>query len=103
HGAARTWGPPCTYSEEFGRFPPELRTCGRCRLILASTSLRWRCEMARVEQATGLDAGSSAGMRARVVKGGDGFRAEQGSDYRPGISAETVGAKSLWLGIASIA
>jgi uncharacterized RmlC-like cupin family protein len=59
--------------------------------------------MARVEQATGLDAGSSAGMRARVVKGGDGFRAEQGSDYRPGISAETVGAKSLWLGIASIA
>jgi uncharacterized RmlC-like cupin family protein len=26
----------------------------------------------------------------------------QGSDYVPGISAETVGAKALWLGMATI-
>ena len=36
------------------------------------------------------------------MKGGGGYRAEQGSDYLPGISAESVGAKALWLGIATI-
>jgi len=36
------------------------------------------------------------------VKGGGGYRAEQGSDYLPGISSESVGAKALWLGIATI-
>ncbi len=40
--------------------------------------------------------------KASVVKGGAGYRAEQGSDYIPGISAETVGAKALWLGIVTI-
>jgi uncharacterized RmlC-like cupin family protein len=33
-----------------------------------------------------------------VVQSGAGYRAEQGSDYEPGISAETVGSKSIWLG-----
>jgi len=42
------------------------------------------------------------GGRARVVRGSLGYRAEQGSDYEPGISSETVGAKALWLGIATI-
>jgi uncharacterized RmlC-like cupin family protein len=37
-----------------------------------------------------------------VIKGGDGYRAEQGSDYLPGISAESVGAKVLWLGIVTL-
>ena len=41
-------------------------------------------------------------MRCRVVKGGRGYRAEQGSDYLPGISSESVGAKALWLGMATI-
>lgn len=40
--------------------------------------------------------------RGIVVKGGSGYVAEQGSEYLPGISAETVGAKSLWLGVATI-
>ena len=40
--------------------------------------------------------------KAVVVKGGGGYRAQQGSDYLPGISSETVGATALWLGIASI-
>jgi uncharacterized RmlC-like cupin family protein len=41
--------------------------------------------------------------KAVVVRGsGAGYRAEQGSDYLPGISSETVGAKTLWLGVATI-
>ena len=42
------------------------------------------------------------GDRGRVVKGGAGYRAEQGSDYLPGISAETVGSQALWLGIVTL-
>lgn len=46
---------------------------------------------------------ASSGMKAVVVRGGGaGYRAKQGSDYLPGISLETVGAKALWLGVASI-
>lgn len=33
-----------------------------------------------------------------VVKGQAGYRAEQGTDYHPGISAETVGSTALWFG-----
>jgi uncharacterized RmlC-like cupin family protein len=40
--------------------------------------------------------------RAAVVKSGPGYRAEQGSDYEPGVSAETVGARSLWLGAITL-
>jgi uncharacterized RmlC-like cupin family protein len=40
--------------------------------------------------------------RASVVQGSDSYRAEQGSDYLPGVSAETVGAKALWLGMVAI-
>jgi uncharacterized RmlC-like cupin family protein len=43
-----------------------------------------------------------AGNRALIVRGSLNYRAEQGSDYEPGISSETVGAKALWLGIATI-
>ena len=41
--------------------------------------------------------------KVAVVQGdGAGYRAEQGSDYLPGVSAETVGAEALWLGIVTI-
>jgi uncharacterized RmlC-like cupin family protein len=41
--------------------------------------------------------------KAIVVQGGGtGYQAEQGSDYLPGISSETVGSKVLWLGVASL-
>lgn len=43
-----------------------------------------------------------AGNRALVVRGCLSYRAEHGSDYEAGISSETVGAKALWLGIATI-
>lgn len=55
-----------------------------------------------LKQVAGSDSESLAAGKALVVKGGGGYRAEQGSDYSPGISAETVGAKALWLGIATI-
>lgn len=43
-----------------------------------------------------------AGRRASVVQGSAGYRAEQGSDYTPGVSAETVGSEVLWLGMVTI-
>jgi uncharacterized RmlC-like cupin family protein len=45
---------------------------------------------------------TDAGARGFVVQGSTGYRAEQGSDYQPGISAETVGAKVIWLGMISL-
>lgn len=54
------------------------------------------------KQRTGTGLESPRGKKAVIVKGGEGYRAEQGSDYLPGISSETVGATALWLGIASV-
>lgn len=44
----------------------------------------------------------TATHRASVVRSGAQHRAEQGSDYQPGVSAETVGSKSIWLGMISL-
>lgn len=48
------------------------------------------------------EAAPETGNKGLVVRGSRSYRAEQGSDYEPGISAETVGATGLWLGIATI-
>ena len=40
----------------------------------------------------------AAAQKAFVVQSGAGYCAEQSSDYEPGVSAETVGSKSIWLG-----
>ena len=40
--------------------------------------------------------------KARVVKGGKGYVSTQGTEYLPGVSAETVGSESLWLGIVTL-
>jgi uncharacterized RmlC-like cupin family protein len=58
--------------------------------------------MTMAKQGLGTDSNVSADKKAIVVRGGAAYRAEQGSDYVPGISLETVGAKVLWLGIARI-
>jgi uncharacterized RmlC-like cupin family protein len=58
--------------------------------------------MTMLKQATGSNSGLRTAEKALVVRGGEGYRAEQGSDYLPGISSETVGARALWLGIATI-
>ena len=38
----------------------------------------------------------------RVVQGSQPYRSEQGSVYTPGISAETVGAKAVFLGVVTL-
>jgi uncharacterized RmlC-like cupin family protein len=40
----------------------------------------------------------TSGRRGIVVKGGAEHRVEQGSDYQPGVSAETTGSTVIWLG-----
>jgi uncharacterized RmlC-like cupin family protein len=40
--------------------------------------------------------------KGHVVRGGPGYRAEQGSDYEAGVSAETTGSRSIWLGMISL-
>jgi uncharacterized RmlC-like cupin family protein len=42
------------------------------------------------------------GRKGVVVKGASGYRVEQGSDYQPGVSAETVGSRVLWLGLMTL-
>lgn len=41
-------------------------------------------------------------MRGRVITGSDPYRSAQGSVYAPGISAETVGARAVFLGMVTI-
>lgn len=42
-------------------------------------------------------------MKGCVVAGAaEGYESEQGSTYEPGISAETVGAKALFLGLVTL-
>jgi uncharacterized RmlC-like cupin family protein len=44
----------------------------------------------------------AARCKAFVLKSSAGYRSEQGSDYEPGVSAETVGSKSIWLGMITL-
>jgi uncharacterized RmlC-like cupin family protein len=39
---------------------------------------------------------------ARIVRGRASFTAEQGSDYEPGISTETVGSAHLFMGVVTM-
>jgi uncharacterized RmlC-like cupin family protein len=43
-----------------------------------------------------------AAQKASVVRAGAKYRSEQGSDYEPGVSAETVGSMVLFLGIVTL-
>ncbi|MCC8974313.1 cupin domain-containing protein [Bradyrhizobium brasilense] len=54
--------------------------------------------MTIVEAIQSNDNAIAASHKGSVVKSGAGYRAEQDSDYEPGVSAETVGSKSIWLG-----
>ena len=40
--------------------------------------------------------------KAHVVKGGKSYVSKQGTEYLPGVSAETVGSESLWLGVVTL-
>jgi uncharacterized RmlC-like cupin family protein len=37
-----------------------------------------------------------------VVRGSQGYESQQGPTYAPGVSAETVGAKALFLGVVTM-
>jgi len=43
-----------------------------------------------------------ADLKGSVVKAGTRYRSEQGSDYDPGVSLETVGSKVLFLGVVTL-
>ena len=58
--------------------------------------------MAILEATRTGDNAFAAPEKAFVVKSGAGYRSEQGSDYEPGVSAETVGSKSIWLGMITL-
>jgi uncharacterized RmlC-like cupin family protein len=45
---------------------------------------------------------SRAGKVGCVVPGAESYQSEQGSVYAPGISAETVGSKALFLGMVTL-
>jgi uncharacterized RmlC-like cupin family protein len=58
--------------------------------------------MTILEAARTSDTAVVAPRKASVVKSGASYRAEQGSDYKPGVRAETVGSESLWLGMITL-
>jgi uncharacterized RmlC-like cupin family protein len=45
---------------------------------------------------------AGANLKGSVVKAGAKYRSEQGSDYDPGVSTETVGSNALFLGIVTL-
>ena len=58
--------------------------------------------MTTIEMTRNSDNPLATPRKAFVVKSSAGYRAEQGSDYEPGVSAETVGSKSIWLGMITL-
>jgi uncharacterized RmlC-like cupin family protein len=45
---------------------------------------------------------AGASQKGSVVRAGARYRSEQGSDYDPGVSAETVGSKVVFLGLVTL-
>ena len=54
--------------------------------------------MTTMTKAYSSEGAASRLTRGCVVKTGGGYRAEQGSDYFPAVSAETIGSQMLWFG-----
>ncbi len=48
-----------------------------------------------------MDSAAGTGIGC-VVRAGERYRGKQGLDYSPGVSAETVGARALWLGSVTL-
>lgn len=48
------------------------------------------------------DSARAGSDKGTVLKGGTSYRAEQGTDYAPGVSAESVGATMIWLGTVTL-
>ncbi|HET7850558.1 MAG TPA: cupin domain-containing protein [Pseudolabrys sp.] len=74
--------------------------------LFGDTSLNLRTSMSIEQEETmaveALRDPATEARKGHVMRGGAGYRAEQGSDYEPGVSAETTGSKSIWLGMISL-
>src|SRR3981081_1318369 len=91
----------CEISEHFGaRFRTFWRPADECKRLDPHTERE--VSMTILEATRTGDNAVAAPQKAFVVQSGAGYRAEQGSDYEPGVSAETVGSKSIWLGMISL-
>ena len=42
------------------------------------------------------------GTKGAIVRGGAKFTSEQGSDYEPGVSAETVGSQNVFMAVVTL-
>ena len=47
-------------------------------------------------------AGSAKGTLGSVVHSGERYRGKQGLNYTPGVSAESVGSRAIWLGTVTL-
>ena len=45
---------------------------------------------------------SARATRASVVRAGESYRGKQGPNYTPGVSAESVGSRAIWLGSVTL-
>lgn len=50
-----------------------------------------------------MNASTALGSTCRVVRPGDPYDGTQGPSYTPGVSAESVGSRGIWLGMVTIA
>src|ERR1700736_3432290 len=86
----------CRISEHFGaRFRTFWRSADECERLDPHTEQE--VSMTILETIR-IGDNAVAAQKALVAQSGAGYRAEQGSDYELGVSAETVGSKSIWLG-----
>jgi uncharacterized RmlC-like cupin family protein len=91
----------CKFSEHFGS---GFKTFGRVadEVMRLDPHSEQEVSMTILEATKTGDNTFAAPRKAFVVKSSAGYRAEQGSDYEPGVSAETVGSKSIWLGMITL-
>ncbi len=50
-----------------------------------------------------MNTSTALGSTCRVVRSGDPYDGKQGPSYTPGVSAESCGARGIWLGMVTIA
>jgi uncharacterized RmlC-like cupin family protein len=86
-------------SQFFGIFRPSFQDLHRLR---AQIRLHAAVEMVAAMKNEVTQPKNAHGLTAKIVRGSDSYVAEQGSVYRSGVSAESVGSSMLWLGMISL-
>src|ERR1700694_6214368 len=91
----------CKISEHFGaRFRTFWGPADECKRLDPHTEQE--VSMTILETIRTGDNAVAAPQKSFVVQSGAGYCAEQAIDYEPGVSAETVGSKSIWLGMITL-